>query len=105
MPRRSDIRLVFCQRLKEARERCRLSQKQLGLRAGLDQFVASTRINRYERGIHEPDLATVARLAEALKVPVAYLFAEDERLANMILAFDRLTASEKDKLLKELGER
>lgn len=71
----------------------------------MDQFVASTRINRYERGIHEPDLATVARLAEALKVPVAYLFAEDERLANMILAFDRLTASEKDKLLKELGER
>jgi transcriptional regulator with XRE-family HTH domain len=105
MPRRSDIQLVFCRRLKEARERCQLSQKQLGSKAGLDQFVASTRINRYERGIHEPDLATVASLAEALKVPVAYLFAEDERLANMILAFDRLTAGEKDKLLKELGER
>lgn len=103
MPRKSDIRLVFCRRLKEARERCQLSQKQLGLKAGLDQFVASTRINRYERGIHEPDLAMVASLAEALKVPVAYLFAEDERLANMILAFDRLTVSEKDKLLKELG--
>lgn len=105
MPRQSDIRLVFCRRLKEARERCQLSQRQLGLKAGLDQFVASTRVNRYERGIHEPDLATVASLAEALKVPVAYLFAEDERLANMILAFDRLTAGEKDKLLKELGER
>jgi transcriptional regulator with XRE-family HTH domain len=105
MPRRSDVRLVFCRRLKEAREKCQLSQKQLGLQAGLDPFVASTRVNRYERGIHEPDLATVASLAEALQVPVAYLFAEDQRLADMILAFDRLTVGEKDKLLKELGGR
>lgn len=96
---------MFCRRLKEARQRCQLSQKQLGLQAGLDPFVASTRINRYELGVHKPDLAMVARLAEALKVPVAYLFAEDQRLADMILAFDRLTAGEKDRLLREIEDR
>jgi transcriptional regulator with XRE-family HTH domain len=79
-----------------------LSQKNLGIKAGLDPFVASTRINRYEKGIHEPDMATVARLATALKVPPAYLFAEDERLARMILAFEQLSPNEKDQLLSSV---
>ncbi|WP_017461006.1 MULTISPECIES: helix-turn-helix domain-containing protein [Dyella] len=100
MPRRTDIRLVFQQRLKQARALRELSQKQLGIQAGLDPFVASTRINRYELGVHEPDMATIERLAAALSVPTAYLFADDERLARMILAFDQLPASEKDRLLK-----
>lgn len=39
---------VFGGRLKEARLRAGLSQKSLGIAAGLDPFVAGTRINRYE---------------------------------------------------------
>lgn len=100
MPRRTDIRLVFQRRLKEARLRSQLSQKELGIQAGLDPFVASTRINRYELGVHEPDMATIERLATALAVPTAYLFTDDDRLARMILAFEQLPAIEKDRLLK-----
>ena len=100
MPRRTDIRLVFQRRLKEARLRGQLSQKELGIQAGLDPFVASTRINRYELGVHEPDMATIERLATALAFPTAYLFADDDRLARMILAFEQLPAAEKDRLLK-----
>jgi len=102
MPRRTDIRLVFQRRLKQARTDRQLSQQELGVKAGLDQFVAATRINRYEKGVHEPDMATIARLAEALKVPTAYLFADDERLARIILAFDALSATEKDELLQSI---
>lgn len=80
-----------------------LSQKQLGIDAGLDTFVASPRINRYEQGVHQPDLGTVERLAEALSVPAAYLFAGDERLARMILAFNMLSESDKDRLLRDLN--
>lgn len=105
MPRKTDIQAIFQHRLKEARERKSLSQKQLGIQAGLDPFVAGTRINRYELGVHQPDLATVQRLADVLEVPTAYLFAEDERLARMILAFDRLSATEKDQLLKKVESR
>ncbi|BDU21555.1 helix-turn-helix transcriptional regulator [Dyella sp. GSA-30] len=105
MPRKTDIQVIFQRRLKEARERRSLSQKQLGIQAGLDPFVASARINRYELGVHQPDLATVQRLADVLKVPTAYLFAEDERLARMILAFDDLSAAEKDQLLKKIESR
>lgn len=97
-----NLRTTFQHRLKEAREARQLSQKELGIQAGLDPFVASTRINRYELGVHQPDLATVQRLADELGVPAAYLFAQDERLARMILAFEQLSARDKEKLLKTL---
>ena len=93
---------MFQRRLKEVRVKRQLSQKALGILTGLDPFVASTRINRYELGVHEPDLATIERLATSLAVPTAYLFADDDRLARMILAFEQLSASEKDRLLKDI---
>ena len=46
---------VFSRRLKEARIKAGLSQKRLGIEAGMDEFVASTRINRYEKGVHQAD--------------------------------------------------
>ena len=101
MPRPLALHEVFPHRLKAARQMKELSQKQLGLDAGLDPFVASTRINRYEQGIHQPDLGTVERLAAALDVPPAYFFAGEERLARMILAFAKLPVSEKERLLRE----
>lgn len=104
MVRKQDVRLIFQNRLKMARERLNISQKELGIRAGLDSFVASTRINRYELGVHQPDMATAERLANALSVPTAYLFAGDERLARMILAFDQMSVAEKERLLKTLEE-
>lgn len=81
---------VFGTRLKEARIEARLSQKQLGIEAGLDPFVASTRINRYELGIHKVDYGFAVRLAEVLRVPVAFLYADDAELARLILVFGRL---------------
>lgn len=70
--------------MKEARLKKDLSQKELGKLAGIDEFVASTRINRYEQGIYEASLDTAGRLAEALDIPLAYFYAEDDELAEMI---------------------
>lgn len=39
-------------RLKEARLAARLSQKSLGIAAGMDEFSASARMNQYETGKH-----------------------------------------------------
>ena len=64
----SNIHETFCKRLKHARLAKGFSQKSLGIAAGIDEFVASTRINRYEKGIHEADLDTIQRLAAALEV-------------------------------------
>jgi len=79
-----------------------LSQKELGILAGLDPFVASTRINRYELGVHAPDQATAKRLAKTLGVPLAFLYADTERLARMIRAFSALDAAEQERFLKDI---
>ncbi|GGK03088.1 helix-turn-helix domain-containing protein [Luteimonas terricola] len=78
---------VYSRRLREAREVYGISQRNLGIEAGLDDFVASTRINRYETGVHQPDLQTLQRLAAVLGVPVAYFYAEDDELAQLIRDF------------------
>jgi transcriptional regulator with XRE-family HTH domain len=105
MARLLDPRTVFRTRLKQARQAAGLSQKQLGIRAEMDPFVASTRINRYEKGIHEADLHTAARLARAMDVPLPYLYTQDERLARMILGFAKLTRMEQDALVQEIEAR
>lgn len=78
---------VYSRRLREAREAHGISQRSLGIEAGLDEFVASTRVNRYETGVHQPDLQTLQRLAAVLKLPVAYFYAEDDELAQLIADF------------------
>lgn len=104
MPQKIDPLTILSRRLREAREQKGLSQKELGIAAGLDRFVASTRINRYERGVHHPDPVTLQRLADTLGVPAAYLFASDERLAKLILAFSALPAKAQDRIVAELEE-
>lgn len=78
---------IYSQRLREAREARGLSQRALGIKAGLDEFVASTRVNRYETGVHQPDLQTQKRMAAVLGYPLAYFYAEDDELAQMIFEF------------------
>jgi transcriptional regulator with XRE-family HTH domain len=90
---------IFGMRLKEARLEAGLSQKRLGIEAGLDPFVASTRINRYELGVHKVDYTFAIRLAAVLKVPVAFLYAEDPELAYLILMFGRLPKRKRADLL------
>ena len=78
---------VFSRRLREARKRLGVSQAQLGIQIGLDPGVASARINRYEQAVHLPDYDTLVRLAEGLNVPLPFLFAERDDLADAILDF------------------
>jgi transcriptional regulator with XRE-family HTH domain len=93
---------TFSKRLKAARLAAGLSQKRLGIAAGLDEFVAGTRVNRYERGVHEPDPVMAARLAKMVGVPRAYFYADDPTLARLILAFARLSKRKQAQLLKHL---
>ncbi len=94
-------RPIFALRLTQARERLGISQVELGRRAGLDPSVASPRINQYEQGAHVPHHATAKRLAKELGVPTAFLFAEDEQLAKLLLCWSEMTPTERKKLLKQ----
>ena len=85
----------LCKRLKEARLAANYSQKKLGVKAGMDQFSASARMNHYEMGRHSPDYSVLERIGTVLNLPVAYFYAESDELAQMIKIFSRLTAQEK----------
>ncbi|CAM4450175.1 MAG: hypothetical protein LEGION0403_FIIPPAGN_02276 [Legionella sp.] len=61
-------------RLKEARVAAGISQKKLGIAAGIDEFSANPRINQYESGKHSPDFCTLKRIAAVLSVPTAYFY-------------------------------
>ncbi|MFA6058609.1 MAG: helix-turn-helix transcriptional regulator [Taibaiella sp.] len=90
-------------RLKEARLASGLSQKSLGIAAGIDEFSASPRMNQYETGKHIPDYSTLTKIAKVLKVPVAYFYAKDDVLAEIIKVAGLLTAEERKKTLKLLS--
>lgn len=90
---------LFSRRMKVARERLGISQMELGVRAGIDEFSSSARINQYERGKHTPDFLTVCNLAKVFGVPAAYFYAEDDNLAELIMLFGQLKVSERKELL------
>ena len=88
--------------MRDARIQADISQRQLGVRVGLDLSVASVRMNQYERGVHEPHYAFVKLLAAALDVPTAYFYADDPALAKLIVYYGRLSLSERKKLLASI---
>lgn len=97
-------RAVLAMRLKELRKAMGVSQAELGVRMGLPEDVASTRVNRYEKGVHAPDIDTAERMAAELGVPLAYLLTKDERLAEMIRGFSELSVEDQDRILGEVGK-
>jgi transcriptional regulator with XRE-family HTH domain len=59
----------FARNLREARLQSGFSQEELAERCQLH----ATEISRLERGVREPRLSTIVRLARGLKIPVADL--------------------------------
>jgi len=100
---------TFAKRLKQARTLRGLSQRALGGLVTGDKKSGSVRINRYEQQVNRADMDTASELAKALNVPLAYLFAEDEDQAELLLAFTQLSKAERSKVLslakKMAGQR
>ncbi|WP_242101566.1 helix-turn-helix transcriptional regulator [Lysobacter sp. M2-1] len=96
-------RALFAARLKQARELRGLSQRALGVRLGLGPEKGSSRINRYEHQVTAVGFDNLERLAAELQVPVAYLLAENEAMAEAILAFSRSPAARRRKLARAIA--
>lgn len=90
----------FGARLRASRKALGLSQEKVGVSIGLDESCSRTRISRYETGAHEPAIATSQLLATALGVPLAYLYCEDDTLAEMIRLADKLELHAKQLFLE-----
>lgn len=77
MIRKNDrkILVVFGNNLKRHRKAKKLSLRQFAALAGVDHAM----IDRYERGITNPNLVTVGRLAEALEIEPAELLLDKKK--------------------------
>lgn len=90
---------VIGKRLKEARLEAGLSQEQLGVRAGIEEDSASARMNRYERGTRSPGFELLQRIGEVLELPVTYFYASDDNEARLLVAYHRLPADARLRLI------
>ena len=95
-------RETFARRLRAERLKAGLSQRELGRRIGLSEDVVSSRITRYEKGTSEPDFETARQLADALGVPLAYLLADSDTLAEIVRATAGLSLAKQRKLLADI---
>jgi transcriptional regulator with XRE-family HTH domain len=93
---------VFGKRLRDARLAAKLSQEQLGLRAGLEVESASARMNRYERGTRAPTVELVGRIGCVLNLPVSYFYAADDNEAILVAKFHRMSEIERASLISTL---
>jgi len=89
-------------RLKQARKLVGISQKELGIRIGMDESSASGRMNHYEKGRHVPDVETLRKIAAELNVPLNYFFCEDELSAELACLISKLDEESKKTLIAEL---
>lgn len=93
------INPTFGRRLRQARLRVNLPQDRLGVLAGLDEASSSARISRYEGAVHEPSVKFAKELAKVLGVPVAFLYCDDDRLAEIILTYSSMSELQRGELL------
>ena len=98
------LRELFSRRLRDLRLAAGISQRELGRRIGLSEETVSSRVTRYEKGTSEPDFATANKLAKELGVPLAYLVADTEMLAEIVSYASKLSTSEQKKLVHSLKE-
>lgn len=94
----------IAKRLKEARLATGISQKKLGIAAGIDEFSSSARMNQYETGKHTPDFSTIGRIAKALNIPPAFFYTTEDDLAKLIEKYGKLSKVEKANLLGYLDK-
>lgn len=92
----------FAKRLKQAREKAELSQKRLGILAGVEESNASAVMNQYERGTHLPKFPLVRSLAAALNVPTAYFYTDDDDLADLLMLYQQLNPKNRSAILDEI---
>ena len=93
---------IVGRRIKELREELGWSQEKIGVAIGIDESSSRARISRYELGVHEPPVPTASLIADALGVPLVYLYCEDDKVAALLLALHKLKPGARDRKVAEL---
>src|SRR3990172_2789462 len=94
---RESTEIKLCQRLKAHRERQGMSLRALAAKSGL----SINAVSRIERGDSSPTVASLARMAEALGIPIGAFFEAPPAPAAAVLRRDRRPRTEAEGVLLE----
>ena len=92
---------VVGRRMRARREELGWSQEKVGVLIGIDESSSRARISRYELGTHEAPVKTARLIADALNVPLAYLYCEDEDIATLLLKLRQLPEVLRGQVVRE----
>ena len=92
---------IVGRRIKELREQLGWSQEKIGVAIGIDESSSRARISRYELGVHEPPVPTTKLIAQALGVPLAYMYCDDDKIATLLLALHKMKPAARDRKVAE----
>lgn len=92
---------IIGKRMRARRLELGLSQEDVGVRVGLDESASRARISRYELGTHEPPVETARLIAEALGVPLAYLYCDQDELGMLLKELGTLPTDERQALVSQ----
>ncbi len=95
---------VVGRRMRSRREQLGWTQEKVGVLIGIDESASRARISRYELGTHEPPVKTARLIAQALGVPLAYLFCDDDAVAELLLSLHRLDGAEARRIIAQVIE-
>lgn len=96
---------VVGRRMRSLRCELGLSQEKIGVAIGIDESSGRARISRYELGVHETPVPTAKLIADALGVPLTYLYCEDDNIASLLLALHRLGSRDRNIKIRDfLGQ-
>ena len=102
MSKKTEDQSPLPKRLKEARKITGISQKELGIQAGVDEFSASSRVNHYEKGNHSPSFVMAKRFSEVLNIPTSFLYEENDEIAAMLMLYHNLSDADRKEINKEI---
>jgi transcriptional regulator with XRE-family HTH domain len=88
--------------MRSRREQLGWTQEKVGLLIGICEADGRARISRYELGTHEPPVKTARLIAQALGVPLAYLFCDEDAVAELLLRLHRLDAEAANQVIVQV---
>ena len=92
---------IVGRRIKGLREELGWSQERIGVAIGIDESSSRARISRYELGVHEPPLPTARLIAHAMGAPLSYLYCEDDKVADLLLALHQMKPAVRERAVSD----
>lgn len=80
-----------------------MTLEQVAVAAGIDD-AASVRMSQYQRGVHTPRFNVAQQLAQALNVPVEFLYSPDDQTAELLLLWHSLSKAKRALMIQSLQE-